>query len=87
MTTVEQDNDTRLEARMSAFESRMSAFESRMSAIEARVDTVMTILTEIRADNRETNRRIDRLFYTLVGIGGGIIAALIVMIIRSNPAG
>ena len=81
MTTVEQDNDTRLEA-------RMSAFESRLSAIEARVDTVMTILTEIRADNRETNRRIDRLlFYALIGIGGGIIAALTLIIIRGNPAG
>ncbi len=74
MTTVGQDNDS-------------PRLDSRMSAMEARMDTVMTILAEIRADNRETNRRIDRLFYALLGIGGGIIAALVVMIIRGNPVG
>lgn len=74
MTTVQQDNDN-------------PRLDARMSAMEARMDTVMTILSEIRADNRETNRRIDRLFYALLGIGGGIIAALVVMIIRGNPVG
>ena len=71
MTTGEPDSD-----------------RSRLARLEARMDQAMDNQAEIRADHRETNRRIDRLFfYALIGIGGGIIAALIVMIIRGNPAG
>lgn len=76
-----------MEARMGTMETRMGAMEVRMGAMEARMDAMWSILTELLADRRETNRRIDRLFYTLVGIGGGIIAALLVMIIRGSAGG
>lgn len=84
MATVEQDNDNR---RLERLETRMGAMEVRMGAMEARMDAMWSILTELLADRRESNRRIDRLFYTLVGIGGGIIAALVVMIIRGGASG
>ncbi len=61
---------------------------SRLARLESRMDLAMDNQAELQADNRETNRRIDRLlFYALLGIGGGIIAALVVMIIRGNPVG
>ena len=88
MTTVQQDNDNR----------RLEQLEVRMAAMEARMDASVASITDLRAEfralhvevkenQRETNRRIDRLFYALIGIGGGIIAALVVMIIRGNPVG
>ena len=64
-----------------------------------------TAVQELRADLRETNRsivqlnaemnaRFDRLFYTIIGIGGGvfagllgIIAALVVLILRIGGNG
>ncbi len=36
---------------------------------------------EVRDEQRETNRRIDRLYHAAITIGGGIIVALIGVII------
>ena len=32
----------------------------------------------------ETNRRIDRLFYAIIGVGAGIIASLVALLLRSG---
>ena len=32
----------------------------------------------------ETNRRMDRLFYATIGVGAGVIGALIVVLLRSR---
>ena len=61
---------------------------SRLARLESRMDLAMDNQAELHADNRETNRRIDRLLsYALIGIGGGIIAALVFLIIRGTPIG
>jgi hypothetical protein len=38
--------------------------------------------TNARID--QTNGKIDKLFYATIGIGGGVIAALIAMIVRAG---
>ena len=40
--------------------------------------------TELADTNRETNRRIDRLFYAILGVGAGIIASLVARVLRSG---
>ena len=39
---------------------------------------------ELRAGLAETNRRMDRLFYAIIGIGAGIIASLVALILRAG---
>ena len=39
---------------------------------------------ELRAGLAETNRRIDRLFYAILGVGTGIIASLVALILRAG---
>lgn len=40
--------------------------------------------SELRAGLAETNRRIDRLFYAILGVGTGIIASLVALVLRSG---
>ena len=44
--------------------------------------------TELRTDlaetNRETNRRIDRLFYAIIGVGAGVIGTLVAVLLRGG---
>ena len=39
---------------------------------------------ELCAGLTETNRRIDRLFYAILGVGAGIIASLVALVLRSG---
>ena len=39
---------------------------------------------ELRVGLLETNRRIDRLFYAIIGVGAGIIASLVALLLRSG---
>jgi hypothetical protein len=66
--------------------------------VEAGVTALETAVQELRADLRETNRsivqlnaemnaRFDRLFYTALGGAIGIIAALVVLILRIGSGG
>ena len=38
----------------------------------------------LRTDLTETNRRMDRLFYAIIGGGAGIIASLVALLLRSG---
>ena len=40
--------------------------------------------SELRTDLTETNRRIDRLFYALIGVGAGVIGTLVAVLLRGN---
>ena len=39
---------------------------------------------ELRAGLTETNKRIDRLFYALIGVGAGVIGTLVTVLLRSG---
>ncbi len=40
--------------------------------------------TELRTSVNETNRRMDRLLYAIIGVGAGVIGALIAVLLRGS---
>ncbi len=80
MTTQEQTTDRvlgRLEGIVDNLQTGVADLKSELQQTNARIDQ-----TNTRID--QTNAKIDRLFYAAIGIGGGIIAALIALILRSG---
>lgn len=75
------ESENRLNARITEVETRM---DDRITALETRVEAG---LTESRASNKETNRRIDRIFYTLVGMGGTLLVGMAITLIRTFISG
>lgn len=53
----------------------------RIEGQETQLQDVKTGVQEVRDEQRETNRRIDRLYHAAITIGGGIIVALVGVII------
>ena len=60
-----------------------------LGRLEANVENLQISVADLKTDVQQTNARIDqtnskidRLFYAIVGIGGGIIAALIALILK-----
>lgn len=58
--------------------------ERTLGRLEANTENLQTDVKEVKSELQRTNARIDqleskvdRLFYAVIGIGGGIIAALI----------
>ena len=57
----------------------------RLQSDVARViDGQGELRTELAETNRETNRRIDRLFYAIIGVGAGVIGTLVAVLLRSG---
>ena len=52
--------------------------------LQSDVARVIEGQAELRTDLTETNRRIDRLFYAIIGVGAGIIASLVALLLRSG---
>ena len=78
MATQEQTSDRalgRLEANVDNLQNTVSDVRLELRETNARIDQ-----TNARID--QTNGKIDKLFYATIGIGGGIIAALIALILR-----
>jgi hypothetical protein len=50
----------------------------------ARIDQANALIGQTNARIDQTNGKIDKLFYATIGIGGGVIAALIAMIVRAG---
>ena len=50
--------------------------------IEGRITEPSAAIQVLRERLQQVNQRIDRLFLAILGIGGAILAALIVLIIR-----
>ena len=67
-------------------EGRLGNLESRITELSAAVQDLREGLREVnhKIDSglQEVNRRIDRLFLAILGVGGAILAALVVPIIR-----
>ena len=78
MTTQEQSTDRtlgRLEANVDNLQTNVADVKSELQQTNARIDQ-----TNSRIDR--TNAKIDRLFYAIIGIGSGIIAALVALILK-----
>ena len=79
MTTQEQTTDRslgRLEANVENLQGAVADVKTEVRETNARIDQ-----TNARID--QTNGKIDKLFYATIGIGGGVIAALIALILRT----
>ena len=62
-----------------------------LGGLEANVENLQGAVADVKTEIRETNARIDqsngkidKLFYATIGIGGGIIAVLIALILRTT---
>ena len=78
MTTQEQTSERslgRLGANVENLQTSVADLKSEIQQTNARIDQ-----TNNRIDHGNT--KIDRLFYAIAGIGGGIIAALIALILK-----
>ena len=61
-----------------------SALWLAVGRLQSDVARVIEGQAELRTDLTETNRRIDRLFYAIIGVGAGIIASLVALLLRSG---
>ena len=52
--------------------------------LQSDVSRVVEGQSELRVGLAETNRRIDRLFYAIIGVGAGIIASLVALLLRTG---
>ena len=75
MTTA-TDTD-RTEARLTKLEDFQMDTLERLARLESKVDALTAVVEILTVTVRETNRRIDRLFYLGAATGVGIIAALL----------
>lgn len=98
-----QEVNARLDSRTDGIESRLNArivesenrLNARITEVETRMDDRITALetrteagfAELRASVKETNRRIDRVFYTLVGMGGTLLVGMAITLIRTFISG
>ncbi len=55
--------------------------DTRLGRLEGQMDIVIQVLQDLRLEVRAVNTRIDRMFIATWAIGGGIIAALIGLIV------
>ena len=67
----------RLQSDVARLIEGQSDFRSDLAETNRRIDG-----TNGRID--ETNRRMDRLFYAILGVGTGIIASLVALVLRSG---
>ncbi len=87
MTTQEQTTDRvlgRLEANVDHLQTSVADLKSELQQTNARIDQTNARIDQTNARIDQTNAKIDRLFYAAIGIGGGIIAALVALILRSG---
>ena len=80
MTTQAQTDERalgRLEANVENLQT--SVADLRLEILQIRLE-----LQQTNARIDQTNGKIDKLFYATIGIGGGVIAALIAMIVRAG---
>lgn len=98
-----QEVNARLDSRTDGIESRLNArivesenrVNARITEVETRMDDRITALetrmeagfAELRASVKEANRRIDRVFYTLVGMGGTLLVGMAITLIRTFISG
>ena len=65
-------------AQLEQINGRMDRVDERVDQVNSRIDAVNSRINEVA---KEVNARIDRLYLTTFGIGGGIIAGLVGVIL------
>ncbi len=91
MAISNEERIARLESGYEHLATKADIAEVRADIAEVRAE-FKTDIAEVRLDfksdiaaaQRDTNRRIDRLFWAVIGIGGGLLAAAIAALIRNE---
>ena len=69
-------------------QAEMREVNERIDQVNERIDQVNRRFDQVHRSFDVVHGRIDRLFWAIIGVGGGVIAALIVLILRiGSPAG
>ena len=91
MTTEAQTDERalgRLEANVENLQASVAELRTNLqsSVGEIRLELQQTNVRIDQTNSRidQTNGKIDKLFYATIGIGGGVIAALIALILRGT---
>lgn len=72
------------DSRLGRLEGQMAQVILALQELRQELRDVLSELRDVRQEFRSVNLRIDRLFLATWAIGGGIIAALVVQIIRAG---
>jgi uncharacterized membrane protein len=80
MTTATESDDTR----MGRLEGQMNHVVLVLQELRQELRDLRQELRDLRQELRAVNARVDRLFLATWAIGGGIIAALVVQIVRAG---
>ena len=78
MTISNEERIARLEGGYEHLATKADVAEVRSEVADTRAD----LKSDIATSQSDTNRRIDRLFWALIGIGGGLLAAAAAALIR-----
>ena len=78
MTTEERLG--RMEAGQAGIYERLGRLEAGQAAINQRLDDTNSRITDSNMRQMETNSRLDKVIFTLFGIGAGVIATLVTAI-------
>ena len=58
-------------------DERIARLEERMNASDRRAEESIQRMNRLEEDRRRTDGRVDRLFYTIIGLGVAVVAALV----------
>ena len=78
MTISNEERIARLEGGYEHLATKADVADVRSEVADTRAD----LKSDIATSQSDTNRRIDRLFWALIGIGGGLLAAAAAALIR-----
>lgn len=78
MAISNEERIARLEAGYEHLATKADVADVRAEVADTRAD----LKSDLAAGQADTNRRIDRLFWALIGIGGGLLAAAAAALIR-----
>ena len=85
MTTQENTTDRvlgRLEANVENLQTSVADLKSELQQTNTRIGQTNSRIDQTNSRIDQTNSKIDRLFYAIIGIGGGIIAALVALMLK-----
>ena len=72
----------RLQSDVARLVEGQSEFRTDLAETNRRIDGTNGRIDETNRRIDESNRRMDRLFYAIIGVGTGIIASLVALILR-----
>ena len=78
MTLSNEERIARLEGGYEHLATKADVADVRAEVADTRAD----LKSDIAISQTDTNRRIDRLFWAVIGIGGGLLAAAAAALIR-----